>query len=152
MKYIIAGLIFLTLITLTVARNFVLVETYLLPPTLPRGWVHIEYDNPDCPPLNQGLFGITYAIPENGYLCTSSPSEKGLVYNKFYLINSYGENFRLAIGKDIRQLRSFNINRNNCRISGHEFFYGSEDEIRNIPQNLLAKPEMQKIHPECRSS
>lgn len=46
--------------------NFELPEGY-------RGWVVIEYYNPNCPPLKTSRMHIVVEIPTSGHLCTSSP-------------------------------------------------------------------------------
>ncbi len=122
------------------------VQTYLLPSKLKPGWVIIEYDNPKCAPLEEGRLWQMHVIPESGYLCTSSHSEAGLTYQRYYLVNETGKRIQLAMGKQIFQRRSLYLNPANgaCKVSAEEFWYGPEDQINNEDAVLL-----ERFHPEC---
>ena len=145
--------IFGTLLALAVGVLLVLyvlkpvrLQTYLLPITLKPVWVIIEYDNPRCAPLREGRLWQEHVIPESGYLCTSSRSEKGFTYQKYYLVAENGKRARLAIDKQIFQRRGIQLNPLNkaCNVTAEEFWYGPKEQINNDDAALL-----EKFHPEC---
>ena len=145
--------IFGTLLALAVGLLLVLyvlkpvrLQTYLLPATLKPGWVIIEYDNPKCAPLREGRLWQEHVIPESGYLCTSSRSEKGLTYQRYYLVDEKGKRTRLAIDDQIFQRGGIQLNPLNkaCKVTAEEFWYGPKEQINNEDVGLL-----EKLHPEC---
>lgn len=123
------------------------VQTYLLPSTLKPSWVIIEYDNQKCPALKEGRLWQEHTIPESGYLCTSSHSEEGLTYQRYYLVDEKGGRTRLAINDQIFQRRTIYLNPLNgtCKVTAEEFWYGPKDQITTEDTALL-----ENHHPECR--
>jgi hypothetical protein len=148
MKLIVGTLLALAvgLLFFVYALKPVRLQTYLLPATLKPGWVIIEYDNPKCAPLREGRLWQEHVIPESGYLCTSSHSEKGFTYQKYYLVDEKGKRTRLAIDKQIFQRRGIQLNPINkaCKVIAEEFWYGPQEQIDNQHDVLL-----KKLHPEC---
>lgn len=148
MKLIVGAVLALTVGVLVVlyALRPVRLQTYLLPATLKPGWVIIEYENPKCTPLREGRLWQEHVIPESGYLCTSSRSEEGLTYQRYYLVDERGKRTRLAIDKQIFQRRSIQLNPFNkaCKVIAEEFWYGPKEQINNEDVGLL-----EKFHPEC---
>jgi hypothetical protein len=145
--------IFGTLLALAVGLLLVLyvlkpvrLQTYLLPATLKPGWVIIEYDNPKCAPLREGRLWQEHVIPGSGYLCTSSRSEEGLTYQRYYLVDEKGKRTRLVLSEQIFQRRSIQLNPFDkaCKVTAEEFWYGPKEQINNEDVGLL-----EKLHPEC---
>ena len=120
-------------------------QTYLLPTTLKHGWVAIEYDNPNCSSLKRSSLGQEYVIPESGYLCTSSPMEKGLTYQRYYLVDDKNKRTRLYLDKQIFVRESIFVKRGSCKVTAETFWYGPKDKINNEKTDFI-----EKFHPECR--
>lgn len=146
-------LIFGTLLALAMGLLLVLyalkpvrLQTYLLPSTMKPGWVIIEYENPNCAPLREGRLWQEHVIPESGYLCTSSHSEEGLTYQRYYLVDEKGERTRLVLSEQIFQRCSIQLNPFDkaCKVTAEEFWYGPKEQINNEDVALL-----KKLHPEC---
>ena len=54
------------------------------------GWVVVQYENPNCPPLAlAGGYNIL-RIPESGRLCTSSRQPDGEAFDRFEYVKSDG--------------------------------------------------------------
>ena len=124
-------------------------ETYLIPSTMKEGWVTIELGNPKCPPLSQGRGWREIAIPESGYLCTSTQMNTKRTYQSFYLVDANGKRTSLSTDKQIfKRIRIFldPLNPNpNCKdVAADAFWYGRQGKIDN--QHDVA---LQKHHPEC---
>jgi hypothetical protein len=58
-------------------------DIYLLPDSF-RGWILIEYERPDCPPLAEHDGARYFDIPANGRYCTSATLESGWAHDRFY--------------------------------------------------------------------
>ena len=48
-----------------------------------RGWVTVEFERSDCPPLQKRTGAWVLPIPADGYLCTSNPLEEGWATDAF---------------------------------------------------------------------
>ena len=120
-------------------------QSYLLPSTLKYGWVTIEYDNPNCSKIKGGPLGDEFVIPQSGYLCTSSPMETGLTYQRYYLVNDKGERTSLDIDQQIHVRASVFVSRGSCNITAETFWYGPKDKITNDKTDFI-----EKFHSECR--
>jgi hypothetical protein len=49
-----------------------------------RGWVAVEFERADCPPLTKRGDAWYLHVPESGYLCTSNPLEEGWATDTFF--------------------------------------------------------------------
>jgi hypothetical protein len=48
-----------------------------------RGWVVVEYERPECPPLLTKAMHLVIDVPPSGHACTSSPIPKGWRYERY---------------------------------------------------------------------
>ena len=73
--------------TFTIAEAINLIEivfnarktTFLISSEMKSQWISIEFDNPNCQPLeNYNEKNVELLIPKNGFVCTSSPSYYGV--------------------------------------------------------------------------
>lgn len=49
------------------------------------GWVEIEFERADCPPLKESATRIFVTIPRSGHACTSSEFFSGVGFSEYYL-------------------------------------------------------------------
>jgi hypothetical protein len=109
---------------------------FRLPPNY-QGWVAIEYERPDCPPLKtEGLF-VVIPIGASGDGCTSSPSPftGGLRYTQYQSVGAggavtvihatgWGRGGRIWAG-------SFAFKQTLIPYPIEQFFVGTESELKN---------------------
>src|SRR5882724_6039706 len=133
-------------------------QTYLIPATMEPRWITIEYNNPNCPPLEKSIFGTNFVIPKSGFLCTSSPMYKGWHRTKYYLIDE--NNNRTLLQPDERILRqeSFYVNDPSsdpslpvCKVTADEFFYGPKEKLTYENPIMYDEDFLNHYHPECRN-
>lgn len=55
-----------------------------------RGWVVVEYEKPDCPPLPTEGIRLVIGVPPSGHACTSSPMPKGWRYERYEYVLANG--------------------------------------------------------------
>lgn len=137
-------------------------ETFLISSEMKPQWVSIEYDNPKCEPLKDyNEKNLTINIPLSGFLCTSSPSYKGAYQRSYFLVDKKGNREILTDRENIRREGvlsksepSLDEGQPNCNVKLHQFYYGSEDEIRKEGANPIFQDEnfLVNYHPECRNT
>ncbi len=130
-------------------------QNYILPESMKPRWITIEYENPKCPRLTDGIFSQDIVIPQSGFLCTSSSMYTGWHQAKYFLVNEQGE--RKPIKEElIWGQSSFNRAKEilpggteRCHFVGEQFFYGSKDELtENNP--IMEEESFLQYHPDCR--
>jgi hypothetical protein len=52
------------------------------------GWILVEFERTDCPPLPQRNGKLLLAIDKNGRLCTSSKIEEGWAKDEYYYVGA----------------------------------------------------------------
>ena len=135
------------------------VHTYLIPAKLKLGWISIEYENPQCPKLEEGRWGREVVVPESGFLCTSSSLYTGWHRTEFYAVDENGA--RTSIREDeIHRKGTVSIIRSSmepgavpiCDVKNlQEFFYGPNEKLTY--GNAITKNEsFLRYHPECAES
>jgi hypothetical protein len=131
------------------------VHTYLIAADTEPGWVTIEYGNPRCPALVDGIFGREFLIPKSRYLCTSSQRYEGLHRAKYYLIDSNNNRTSLNESERIFKPESFFWKEGSleqglpdCNVTGDEFFYGPKDKL-TYDNPIRKDPEFLKLHSDC---
>jgi hypothetical protein len=133
------------------------VQSYLISKKMKPGWVTIEYENPNCSPLKEGVFGQEFIIPESGFLCTSSSAYTGWHREKYYLVDEQNRRSALEINEQIFRRESFNIkepsdpNKQACKVTADEFFYGPKNEL-TYENPIMQDENFLKLHPGCRHS
>jgi hypothetical protein len=134
-------------------------HTYLIPADTEPGWVTIEYSNPNCPPLEDGVLGRQFLIPKTRYLCTSTPMYEGRHRIKFFLVENHNQTpiredeqiFRH--GTSVWHEPSLDKELPDCDVEVEEFFYGPKEKLMLIPNNPIKQDEeFLKLHPGCRRS
>jgi hypothetical protein len=60
-----------------------------------RGWVIVQYENANCPPLNKDGIYLATPISASGRGCTSSPMPQGWRYNRYEYVNTDGTRTKL---------------------------------------------------------
>lgn len=137
-------------------RGLVTVHTYLIPAKLKHEWITIEYENPRCPQLQDGVWGREFTIPESGYLCTSSSLYTGWHRTKYYAVDANG--VQTAVGEDeIHREGMTGVVMSSlapgavptCNVKHlATFFYGSQEKL--TAENTPNKNEyFLQYHPEC---
>jgi len=53
-----------------------------------RGWVLIEYERADCPPLVRQGGKLYISVPASGYLCTSTALESGSARDEYFFVGA----------------------------------------------------------------
>src|SRR5258705_12274063 len=127
------------------------VQTFVLAPGTQHGWVTIEQGNSTCPSLPEANVFDTINIPESRVLCTSSPTYRGAVYERYALLDSDGSSSSLKIGDLIHQRTSFTVGElgRPCNFSGIEFFYGPRGSITGNNAMLNDPAYLARYHPDC---
>lgn len=123
----------------------VVFETYLIPSTMKEGWVTIEYNNANCPPLPRGSRRV-FAISDSGYFCTSTERKPIAFYDWYYLVDENGTRKRLYYKQQVfhRQSIFLDAGNPNCKAVAEVFWYGKEEAMDN-----QATVALRKRHPEC---
>jgi hypothetical protein len=62
---------------------------YEIPSTFSRE-VEIEFDRPDCPPVELRWNRRLFRVPVTGRLCISSPLQTGWSHDEFWLVDRNG--------------------------------------------------------------
>ena len=134
-------------------------ETWLIPVDMQPGWVSIEYDNPKCQILNGTALSQEFVVPKTGYLCTSSPLQKGPFQRKYFLMGADGQLTPLSVGKDIwregvlsKDEPSLDKGLPRCNVSLDQFFYGSKDDLKEESSIFQNEIFLRDYHPECRNT
>lgn len=148
----------LTSLLMAQAQKRIQIETYLIPVKMQSRWITIEYDNPNCPPLNENDSGREVAIPRSGFLCTSSPRYMGWHRTEYYLVDESKRRIALRTPEFIHRREGFNLRYLSsvpgdpgCDVSGEEFFYGPKERLTY--ENPIVKDEgFLKLHPSCRQA
>lgn len=70
--------------------NLIRQEIFLIPSKMKSQWVSIEYGNPKCASLGGDEMNPIFNIPENGFLCTSSPRYSSFYQRRYYLVDENG--------------------------------------------------------------
>jgi hypothetical protein len=60
-----------------------------------HGWVVMDFQNPDCPPLVKDGLYLVIPVTASGRGCTSAPIPEGWRYNRYEYIDSLGRQTRL---------------------------------------------------------
>ncbi len=142
---------------LSMACGLARVHTYLIPAKMEPRWITIEYDNPKCAALKESVFGREFAIPESGFLCTSSPMYMGWHRTKFYLVDELHNRTAIQAGERIFRQESLAERKWSsdagtfaCKVTGEEFFYGPKEKVTS--ENPIMEDEIfLRYHPECRN-
>lgn len=155
MRFLTASLAFLGLLIPQAQIPFG-VETYLIPAKMEPRWITIEYENPNCPPLNKNAFGREVVIPESGFLCTSSSRHADWHRVRYLLVGPGNRRNPLGANERIHRRGSFNLRDSSsepgkilCDVSGEEFFYGPINKLTN-ENPIRENKRFLRLHPECR--
>jgi hypothetical protein len=148
----------LTSLLMPQAQKRIQIETYLIPVKMQSRWITIEYDNPNCPPLNENDSGREVAIPGSGFLCTSSPRYMGWHRTKYYFVDESKRRTALRAPEFIHRREGFILKYLSsvpgdpaCDVTGEEFFYGPKEKLTY--ENPIAKDkDFLKLHPSCRQA
>jgi len=122
-------------------------ESYVLAKGVGSQWVVVEFGNRECKPMESRWLGRDFLIPASGYLCTSSPVELGLVFERYYKLTDDGRRERLEESKNIHGRSALNLTLEGCQVTAVVFRYGSE-ETRPWDSGAF----ISQYHPECRGS
>ncbi len=131
-------------------------QSYLLPASLKPRWITIEYENPNCPPLVDGVFSQEIVIPQSGFLCTSSSMYSGWHKRNYFSVNEQGERTLLKTQEQIWGESSFSRakellpdGKERCSFKGEQFFYGSKGEVtENNP--IMEDEAFLQYHSDCK--
>ena len=131
-------------------------QNYILPENIKHRWITIEYQNPKCLPLSDGVFSQDIVIPESGFLCTSSSMYEGWHQPKYFLVNEQSERKPLT-GEQIRTPSAFSRGKkilpngeDRCHFVGEQFFYGLKDEVTE-DNPIMDEEAFLQYHPDCRN-
>lgn len=138
------------------AGESITVHTYLIPAKMRPGWITIEYGNSKCPPLKESGLRRELAIPESGFLCTSSSSYQGWRREEYYLVGEHNRRTALETDRWIHRRGSFRTREvssvsdtSHCDVSGEQFFFGPIEELKS-ENPIMSDENFLKLHPECR--
>ena len=122
-------------------------ESYVLAKGSKPGWIVVEFENPGCPAMENGWRGRDFVIPESGCLCTSSPIDRGYVYDRYYRIGDDGGGDRLEMGKQIHARSGLNLTLEGCRVTAIVFRYDAAGGTTWDSGAFI-----RERHPECRGT
>jgi len=100
-----------------------------------RGWVTMEYSNPDCPAVDNTGFTVTYKIDGHGHGCTSSSPAGSVHWNSYVALDSQNRRKELLWGQwgkggDLWAGATVWAGTSHPVLRGEYFFMGTEDELK----------------------
>lgn len=130
-------------------------QNYVMPSTIKRGWITIEYENLSCPEIPSGIFSQDIEIPPSGFLCASSSLYSGWHSPKYLVVDEAGTKTEIP-AKEImarstfrRAMETIPNGEERCSWEGEEFFFGHRSEF--VEENPILQNELFLAHhPDCR--
>lgn len=96
-----------------------------------KGWVSVEFFQPDCPQMPTEGEKIVVKIPANGRLCTGTPLGFGAAADEYYYVDAAGN--RTDARADVRQ-EHVAMEGAAPRYIFERFFVGTEAELKRSPE------------------
>jgi len=124
-------------------------ESYILPSDLtPPAWIIVETENPSCARSVEGWLSRSFAIPPDGYLCTSNQTATSVLLRRFYARRPDGTLAKLSEDEEIHSASGIELS-GTCEVSAYSFFFGSK-EMMTTEEGRADR--LYDLHPECRGS
>ncbi len=129
----------------------------LIPATMKPQWINIEYGNPKCPPATETECNQEFVVPESGFVCTSTPDNKGWWYaDNYFLVDKDGKRTLLNY-EDIWQKGTISLDQpaletgtGKCKVTLSQFFYGKQTDVRSTNTIFQNEDFLNNYHPQCK--